>query len=178
MIQAAKILGKELYTKDNYTNNYLYLMEFLFKILNFKNFMIQAANLFVTNYLGYPAFLITLSVVILFIFIYFYYPSPGVTENFKNRMTVRLATCQHGLASIAACAVCTNLGNHFSTIANCSHSWSKLNYDNKLVQTASCDFAGKGASQILHHVVNDMGDVAYYCSNCPSISCAGCVMPF
>ena len=41
--------GKELYTKDNYTNNYLYLMEFLLKVLNFKNFMIQAAKIIGTG---------------------------------------------------------------------------------------------------------------------------------
>ena len=34
---------KELYTKYNYTNNYIYLMEFLLNVLNLKNFMIQAA---------------------------------------------------------------------------------------------------------------------------------------
>ena len=36
---------KELYTKYNYTNNFIYLMEYLLNVLNLKNFMIQAAIL-------------------------------------------------------------------------------------------------------------------------------------
>ena len=112
-----------------------------------------------------------LLIFIIFTFIYFYYPSPGLTESFKNNLSARLSTCPHGLASIAVCAVCSSLGNHLSTIAKCTHNWSQLNYDEKLVQTASCDIAGKGASDTLHHVVNQMGDIAYYCSSCHAISC-------
>ena len=40
---------KELYTKYNYTNNYIYLMEFLLNVLNLKNFMIQAAKIIGTG---------------------------------------------------------------------------------------------------------------------------------
>ena len=40
---------KELYTKYNYTNNFIYLMEVLLNVLNLKNFMIQAAKIIGTG---------------------------------------------------------------------------------------------------------------------------------
>ena len=40
---------KELYTKYNYTNNFIYLMEYLLNVLNLKNFMIQAAKIIGTG---------------------------------------------------------------------------------------------------------------------------------
>ena len=40
---------KELYTKYNYINNFIYLMEYLLNVLNFKYFMIQAAKIIGTG---------------------------------------------------------------------------------------------------------------------------------
>ena len=91
-------------------------------------------------------------------------------------MEAYVSSCPHGFAAVALCAICTNLGKHFITISNCSHSWSKLNYDGKFVQYASCDLAGDGSAHILHHALTHMGDVAYYCSSCHAIACAGCVI--
>ena len=113
---------KELYTKYNYTNNFIYLMEFLLNVLNLKNFMIQAAKIIGTGITDYPEFFITFLLVDLYLFIYLYYPLAHVSEEFKNRMVVRLSSCSHGMATIAACAICTNLAHHFSTIAKCTHS--------------------------------------------------------
>ena len=40
---------KELYTKYNYNNNFIYLMAYLLNVLNFKYFMIQAAKIIGTG---------------------------------------------------------------------------------------------------------------------------------
>ena len=40
---------KELYTKYNYTNNFIYLMEFLLNVLTLKNFMIHAEKIIGTG---------------------------------------------------------------------------------------------------------------------------------
>ena len=136
--------------------------------------MIQAAKIIGTGITDYPEFFITFLLVDLY-FIYLYYPLAHVSEEFKNRMAVRLSSCSHGMATIAACAICTNLAHHFSTIAKCTHSWGQLNYDANMVRNGACDFAGQGSSHILHHAVNQMGDIAYYCSSCHAISCMSCV---
>ena len=70
---------KELYTKYNYTNNFIYLMEYLLNVLNLKNFMIQAAilgtGLATTWLIGLwvgigVEFCLVISFLIVFIFIY------------------------------------------------------------------------------------------------------------
>ena len=137
--------------------------------------MIQTAKIIGTGITDYPEFFITFLLVDLYLFIYLYYPLAHVSEEFKNRMAVRLSSCSHGMATIAACAICTNLAHHFSTIAKCTHSWGQLNYDANMVRNGACDFAGQGSSHILHHAVNQMGDIAYYCSSCHAISCMSCV---
>ena len=137
--------------------------------------MIQAAKIIGTGFLGYFEFIVTFILVGLYLFIYLYYPPTYVSQRFSDRMVARLSACPHGMAIIAACAICSNLAHHFSTIGNCTHSWSKLNYDANMVKNGTCDFAGNSSSHIFHHAVSQIGDVAYYCSSCHAISCFNCV---
>lgn len=137
--------------------------------------MIQAAKIIGTGILGNLYVVTAFILVVLYLFIYLYYFPTCVSQDFGDKMVARLSACPHGIAIIAACAVCTNLAHHFSAIANCTHSWSKLNYDANLVKNGSCDIAGNSSSHILHHAVSQLGDVAYYCSSCHAVSCFSCV---
>jgi len=96
-------------------------------------------------------------------------------------MTPLLSACPHGLATIALCGVCSSMAQHLSIISLCTHKWSKLNYDQNFVRNGNCDLAGSGgvdgsgAWDSIHQAVNNMGEIAYYCSHCHAISCASCV---
>ena len=137
--------------------------------------MIQAAKIIGTGIVGNLDVFIVFILVVLYLFIYLYYFPAYVSQDFGDNMVARLSACPHGIVIIAACTICTNMAHHFSTIANCTHSWNKLNYDANMVKNGSCDFAGDGSSHILHHAVTQLGDIAYYCSSCHAISCFNCV---
>ena len=175
---------KELYTKYNYTNNFIYLMEFLLNVLNLKNFMIQAAilgtGLATTWLIGLwvgigVEFCLVISFLIVFIFIYLNYPAVGLSTYFNNKMVGYVAGCPHGFTQVALCSICVNLGKHLVTIGNCSHNWKKLNYDEKLVGSVTCDMAGDGAANNFHNVVDTLGQIAYHCANCHAVACFNCI---
>lgn len=108
----------------------------------------------------------------------FYNPEHGL--NLSN-MSASLSACPHGIATLALCSVCSSMAQHFSIISQCTHKWSKLNYDLHFVRNANCDFAGSGgmngwgAFDSIHQAVNNMGEIAYYCSQCHAISCVNCI---
>jgi len=105
------------------------------------------------------------------------------TEHIVNlsNMTPLLSACPHGLTTIAMCSVCSSMAQHLPIISQCTHNWSKLNYDAKFVRNGNCDLAGSGGINgsgvwdSIHQAVNTMGDIAYFCSECHAISCVNCV---
>ena len=107
-------------------------------------------------------------------------------SNVPHRFTTHsvLSDCVHGLAlglcSVclvcihnnigAECSTCLSMGQHLHSIAQCTHSWVELSYDEFLVGV-SCDF---GDPNNTHELTRTLRETVYYCNRCNAVCCESC----